>query len=41
MDFTVKTYKQLLDTLINAGYSFQTFSEFLEQSGREGDHAAS
>ena len=30
MDFTVKTYKQLLYQLIEAGYRFQTFSEFLE-----------
>ena len=30
MDFTIKTYKQLLDTLISAGYTFQTFTEFLE-----------
>lgn len=30
MDFTVKTYKQLLDQLIEAGYHFQTFSEFLK-----------
>lgn len=28
-DFTVKTYKELLDVLISAGYEFQTFREFL------------
>ena len=31
MDFTVKIYRDLLDNLINAGYAFQTFSEFLEK----------
>ena len=31
MDFTIKTYKQLLDTLMQMGYSFQTFQEFREQ----------
>jgi len=31
LDFTVKIYKQLLDALINAGYTFQTFTEFLEK----------
>lgn len=29
MDFTVKKYIELLDTLINKGYAFQTFDEFL------------
>ncbi len=31
MDFTIDTYKKLLDHLIQAGYNFQTFSEFLEK----------
>lgn len=31
MDFTLKTYKTLLETLQNAGYQFQTFERFLEQ----------
>lgn len=31
MDFTVNTYQKLLDSLINAGYNFQTFTEFLEK----------
>lgn len=30
MDFTLKIYRQLLQTLQNQGFSFQTFSEFLE-----------
>jgi hypothetical protein len=30
MDFTVKIYRQLIDQLIDSGYTFQTFSEFLE-----------
>ena len=29
MDFTVKKYRDLLDSLIQADYTFQTFSEFL------------
>ena len=29
MDFTVKTYKTLLNTLIREGYKFQTFQEFI------------
>ena len=31
MDFTVKTYKALLNTLIREGYKFQSFQEFIEQ----------
>lgn len=31
MDFTIKTYKSLLNELITAGYSFQTFSDFLKK----------
>ena len=31
MDFTVKTYRDLLDSLIQTGYSFQTFSAFLNK----------
>lgn len=31
-DFTVEKYKVLLDSLINAGYEFRTFSEFLNNS---------
>jgi hypothetical protein len=31
MDFTIKTYRQLLESLQSQGFSFQTFSEFLEQ----------
>jgi len=30
LDFTIKKYKELLSVLKDAGYSFQTFSEFLE-----------
>ena len=30
MDFTVKIYRKLLDQLIQSGYNFQTFSQFLE-----------
>lgn len=30
MDFTLKTYRKLLSSLIAQGYTFQTFSEFLE-----------
>jgi hypothetical protein len=29
MDFTITKYKQLLEALINQGYSFQTFKEFM------------
>jgi hypothetical protein len=31
MDFTIKSYNRFLTTLINAGYSFQPFAEFLER----------
>ena len=31
MDFTLKTYKQLLTALQNQGFVFQTFQEFLER----------
>ncbi|MCU0370597.1 MAG: hypothetical protein MUC31_04210 [Bacteroidales bacterium] len=31
MDFTLKTYRNLLGALIARGYAFQTFAEFLEQ----------
>jgi hypothetical protein len=31
MDFTIHTYTKLLDALLKAGYSFQTFTEFLEK----------
>lgn len=30
MDFTVKKYKELLQALIQAGYNFQTFDEFIK-----------
>lgn len=30
-DFTLTTYRQLLDTLLEAGYDFQTFSAYLQQ----------
>jgi hypothetical protein len=30
MDFTLKTYKTLLNALIHQGFSFQTFQEYLE-----------
>ena len=30
MDFTIKKYKELIDALIQAGYSFQTFAEFIK-----------
>ncbi len=31
MDFTIKTYKLLLQTLISKGYAFQTFCQFLKK----------
>jgi hypothetical protein len=31
LDFTVKTYRRLLDSLVRQGYAFQTFTEFLEK----------
>ena len=31
MDFTIYTYKKLLNALQNAGYSFQTFTEFIRE----------
>jgi len=31
LDFTIKTYRKLLNALIGQGYAFQTFSEFLEK----------
>ncbi len=34
MDFTIKSYQQLLDVLIDSDYSFQTFKEFLENPGK-------
>jgi len=30
MDFTLKTYKSLLETLTNNGYRYQTFSDYLQ-----------
>ena len=30
MDFTIKKYKELIDALIQAGYTFQTFAEFIK-----------
>ena len=29
MDFTLSTYKRLLDALQSSGYSFQTFEQFI------------
>ncbi len=34
MDFTVKTYKRLLTSLKEAGYTFQPFAEFLENPAK-------
>ena len=31
MDFTIYTYKKLLNALQNAGYNFQTFAEFIRE----------
>ena len=31
MDFTLDKYKELLETLIEKGYSFQTFEEFINE----------
>ena len=31
MDFTLKTYKNLLETLLNNNYTFQTFEEYLKK----------
>jgi hypothetical protein len=33
LDFTVKIYKLLLDTLLRQGFSFQTFSYYIEKAG--------
>jgi hypothetical protein len=33
MDFTLKTYHQLLHTLQQQGFVFQIFSEFLQKAG--------
>ncbi len=33
MDFTIKTYKKLLTTLIEGGFSFQSFEGFLDKPG--------
>ena len=30
-DFTVKIYRRLLDSLLESGYTFQTFRDFLQQ----------
>ena len=35
MDFTLKKYKELLITLKNENYSFQTFEEFLSKPNRK------
>lgn len=29
MDFTLKTYKSLLESISDSGYEFQTFEEFI------------
>ena len=34
MDFTVFTYRKLLNTLLRQGFSFQTFAEFIEKEER-------
>jgi hypothetical protein len=34
MDFTLKIYKNLLKSLQNAGFSFETFEEYLEETKR-------
>jgi len=31
LDFSLKIYKKLLDTLLNQGFSFQSFQEFIEK----------
>jgi hypothetical protein len=31
LDFTIKTYRLLLESLVRRGYAFQTFAEFLEK----------
>jgi hypothetical protein len=31
MDFTVFTYRKLLNTLLSQGFSFQPFAEFIEK----------
>jgi len=35
MDFTIKTYRQLLATLLRQGFSFQTFADFIEKPGEK------
>ena len=34
MDFTLKTYHQLLESLLNAGYFFNTYRDFVESESR-------
>lgn len=36
MDFTLSTYRTLLNTLQNQGFSFYTFSEFLSRNYEKG-----
>ena len=33
MDFTLTTYRKLLDSLQKQGFSFQTFADFIEKPG--------
>ena len=35
MDFTIKKYKYLLDTLLSQGYSFVTFRDYLEKQQKK------
>lgn len=35
MDFTIKKYKELLNSLIQAGYDFQTFEGFLKKPAKK------
>ena len=40
MDFTIKKYEELIDALIAADYSFQTFSEFIKKPQKKNNHTA-
>ncbi len=36
MDFTIKSYKALISSIIDQGYSFETFSEFIKNGNSNG-----
>ena len=41
MDFTLKTYKSLLNALIEQGFLFQTFQEYLDKGSPLGEKGVS